>query len=168
MRNVKNKTQISTYEVEVMNLSATDRLKVTLFNSNITLLPTSSNYCNDQRIRISMGKHHADTYGQILSNLKDGSLRPIECQQVIISSTTEKQLATQYHFRKYSDIGEEILYGKIASLRTVADGSCVINYPFKITADSRFGFTIEPSTRVLVIFACGFIYQDHDIINNYD
>jgi len=144
------------YIIQVAN-STTSSTTVTLFNSNVNLLPTSNNFGNAAAVTVTMQNGNL-TYGQFLGQLRE---KPFRISQVYQVSTTNAQVTQALSFTTFDTFGASTNYSRAPIINPFQNqtGTSVLDYPFTVDGNTALSFTLLGSATVTFQFFPNKVYN---------
>ena len=144
------------YIIQVAN-STTSSTTVTLFNSNLNLLPTANNFGNAAAVTVTMQNGNL-TYGQFLGQLRE---KPFRISQVYQVSTTNAQVTQALSFTTFDTFGASTNYSRAPIINPFQNqtGTSVLDYPFTVDGNTALSFVLLGSATVVFQFFPNKVYN---------
>jgi len=145
------------YIIQVSNSTTNNVTGVTLFNSNVSLLPTTTNYGNVAAVTVSLQNGNL-TYGQFLGQIRE---KPFRISQIYQVSTTNAQVTQALAFTTFDTFGASTNYSRAPIINPFQNqtGTSVLDYPFTVDGNTAFSFTLLASATVTFQFFPNKIYN---------
>lgn len=144
------------YIIQVAN-STTNNVTAVVFDANVNLLPTATNYGNSAAVTITMQNGNL-TYGQFLGQLRE---KPFRISQIYQFSSNTSQPFQALSFTTFDTFGASTNYSRAPILNPFQNqsGASILDYPFTVDGNTKLSFTLLASATTTFQFYPNKVYN---------
>lgn len=148
--------QSQPYIIQVAN-STTNNVTAVVFDANVNLLPTATNYGNSAAVTITMQNGNL-TYGQFLGQLRE---KPFRISQIYQFSSNTSQPFQALSFTTFDTFGASTNYSRAPILNPFQNqsGASILDYPFTVDGNTKLSFTLLASATTTFQFYPNKVYN---------